>query len=148
MHIEVWLFVVIVLLAPALGSGLMWGLVKRFSTRSLAKAAQEAERVVAAAKAQADGYFAEEIVDVETPGGKAGPIIVNKDEHLRPETTMDGLMASDVAEAPESAVTTNFCKRPVLTLVSGCTSYTLAMVMMSPARNVVVPVSTVIDAPG
>lgn len=44
-----------------------------------------------AAKAQADGYFAEEIVDVEVPGGKAGPITVNKDEHLRPETTMDGL---------------------------------------------------------
>ena len=44
-----------------------------------------------AAKAQASGYFAEEIVDVEVPGGKAGPITVNKDEHLRPETTMEGL---------------------------------------------------------
>jgi 3-oxoadipyl-CoA thiolase len=33
----------------------------------------------------AEGYFAEEIVVVETPGGKAGPIIVDKDEHPRPE---------------------------------------------------------------
>ena len=54
MHIEVWLFVLIVLLAPALGAGVMWALVKRFSTRSLAKATQEAERVVAAARAQAE----------------------------------------------------------------------------------------------
>jgi ribonuclease Y len=53
-HIEVWLFVLIVLLAPALGAGVMWALVKRFSTRSLAKATQEAERVVAAARAQAE----------------------------------------------------------------------------------------------
>src|SRR6185436_19181186 len=44
-----------------------------------------------AAKAQADGYFAEEIVDVEVPGGKAGPVTVNKDEHLRPETTLEAL---------------------------------------------------------
>ncbi len=44
-----------------------------------------------AAKAQAAGFFAEEIVAVEAPGGKAGPITVDKDEHLRPDTTMDGL---------------------------------------------------------
>jgi 3-oxoadipyl-CoA thiolase len=39
----------------------------------------------------ASGYFAEEIVPVEVPGGKAGPIKVDKDEHPRPETTLDGL---------------------------------------------------------
>jgi 3-oxoadipyl-CoA thiolase len=44
-----------------------------------------------AAKAAADGYFAEEIVAVEAPGGKAGPITVAKDEHQRPETTMEQL---------------------------------------------------------
>jgi 3-oxoadipyl-CoA thiolase len=44
-----------------------------------------------AGKAMADGYFAEEIVAVEAPGGKAGPIIVGKDEHPRPETTMEQL---------------------------------------------------------
>jgi 3-oxoadipyl-CoA thiolase len=44
-----------------------------------------------AAKAAADGYFAEEIVEVQAPGGKAGPITVSKDEHPRPETTMETL---------------------------------------------------------
>ena len=44
-----------------------------------------------AAKAIAAGYFAQEIVAVEVPGGKAGPIVVDKDEHPRPETTLEGL---------------------------------------------------------
>jgi 3-oxoadipyl-CoA thiolase len=44
-----------------------------------------------AGKAAAAGYFAEEIVPVEAPGGKAGPIVVDKDEHPRPETTLEGL---------------------------------------------------------
>jgi 3-oxoadipyl-CoA thiolase len=44
-----------------------------------------------AAKAQAAGYFAEEIEPVVVPGGKAGPITVDKDEHLRPDTTAEGL---------------------------------------------------------
>ncbi len=44
-----------------------------------------------AGKAAASGYFAEEIVPVQAPGGKAGPIVVDKDEHPRPETTPDNL---------------------------------------------------------
>jgi 3-oxoadipyl-CoA thiolase len=44
-----------------------------------------------AAKAQGLGYFAEEIVPVQAPGGKAGPITVDKDEHLRPDTTLENL---------------------------------------------------------
>ena len=44
-----------------------------------------------AGKAIAAGYFAEEIAPVTVPGGKAGPIIVDKDEHPRPETTLEGL---------------------------------------------------------
>jgi 3-oxoadipyl-CoA thiolase len=44
-----------------------------------------------AGKAMAAGYFAEEIVPVEVPGGKAGPIAVDKDEHPRPETTAEQL---------------------------------------------------------
>jgi 3-oxoadipyl-CoA thiolase len=44
-----------------------------------------------AGKAIASGYFAEEIVPVMVPGGKAGPIAVDKDEHPRPETTLEGL---------------------------------------------------------
>src|SRR5437660_3108714 len=44
-----------------------------------------------AGKAIAAGYFAEEIVPVEVPGGKAGPTVVDRDEHPRPETTLEGL---------------------------------------------------------
>jgi 3-oxoadipyl-CoA thiolase len=44
-----------------------------------------------AGAAAAAGYFAEEIVPVEVPGGKAGPVVVDKDEHPRPETTLEGL---------------------------------------------------------
>src|SRR6266849_1680238 len=44
-----------------------------------------------AGKAIASGYFAEEIVPVEVPGGKAGPVTVDKDEHPRPDTTLEAL---------------------------------------------------------
>ena len=44
-----------------------------------------------AGRAAAAGYFAEEIVPVQAPGGKAGPIVVDKDEHPRPDTTIDNL---------------------------------------------------------
>jgi 3-oxoadipyl-CoA thiolase len=37
------------------------------------------------------GYFADEIVAVEAPGGKAGPVVVDWDEHPRPDTTPEGL---------------------------------------------------------
>src|SRR6185437_4442755 len=44
-----------------------------------------------AGKAIAAGYFAKEIVAVEVPGGKAGPVKVDKDEHPRPDTTLEQL---------------------------------------------------------
>jgi 3-oxoadipyl-CoA thiolase len=44
-----------------------------------------------AGKAITAGYFAEEIVAVEVPGGKAGPVAVDKDEHPRPDTTPEQL---------------------------------------------------------
>jgi 3-oxoadipyl-CoA thiolase len=44
-----------------------------------------------AGQAIATGYFAEEIVPVQAPGGKAGPIVVDKDEHPRPDTTLEAL---------------------------------------------------------
>jgi 3-oxoadipyl-CoA thiolase len=44
-----------------------------------------------AGKAMASGFFAEEIVPVEAPGHKSGPIVVDKDEHPRPETTLEQL---------------------------------------------------------
>jgi len=44
-----------------------------------------------AGKAMVSGYFAQEIVAVAVPGGKAGPVTVDKDEHPRPDTTLEGL---------------------------------------------------------
>src|SRR5262245_34374247 len=44
-----------------------------------------------AAKAQGSGYFSEEIEPVIVPGGRAGPITVDKDEHIRADTTAEGL---------------------------------------------------------
>ena len=44
-----------------------------------------------AGKAAADGYFAEEIITVEVPGGKAGPVKFDKDEHPRPDTSLENL---------------------------------------------------------
>jgi 3-oxoadipyl-CoA thiolase len=44
-----------------------------------------------AGKAMTEGYFAEEIVAVEVPGGKAGPVRVDTDEHPRPDTTAEQL---------------------------------------------------------
>jgi 3-oxoadipyl-CoA thiolase len=44
-----------------------------------------------AGAAIAAGYFAEEITPITIPGGKAGPITVDKDEHPRPETTLEAL---------------------------------------------------------
>jgi 3-oxoadipyl-CoA thiolase len=44
-----------------------------------------------AGKAQASGFFDEEIEPVIVPGGKAGPVTVSKDEHLRPGTTAEDL---------------------------------------------------------
>jgi len=42
-------------------------------------------------KAIAAGFFDAEIAPVEVPGGRAGPIVVAKDEHPRPDTTLEGL---------------------------------------------------------
>jgi 3-oxoadipyl-CoA thiolase len=44
-----------------------------------------------AAAAIATSYFAKEIVPVQAPGGKAGPSVVNEDEHPRPDTTLENL---------------------------------------------------------
>jgi acetyl-CoA acyltransferase len=44
-----------------------------------------------AAKAQADGVFAAEIVAVPVKKGRSDPILVDKDEHPRPDTTLEML---------------------------------------------------------
>src|SRR6476661_3770551 len=43
------------------------------------------------AAAKADGFFAGEIISVEVPGGRAGPVAVAEDEHPRPGTDMAAL---------------------------------------------------------
>jgi 3-oxoadipyl-CoA thiolase len=44
-----------------------------------------------AVAAQERGFFDGEIVSVEVPGGKAGPVVVNRDEHPRKDTTLEAL---------------------------------------------------------
>ena len=44
-----------------------------------------------AGKAIASGYFAEEIAAVEVPGPAGRPVVVDTDEHPRPDTTLEGL---------------------------------------------------------
>jgi 3-oxoadipyl-CoA thiolase len=43
------------------------------------------------AAGKADGFFAGEIIAVEVPGGRAGPVSVAEDEHPRPQTNMEAL---------------------------------------------------------
>jgi acetyl-CoA C-acetyltransferase len=43
------------------------------------------------AAAKAGGFFGGEIVAVEVPGGRAGPVTVGEDEHPRPQTNMEAL---------------------------------------------------------
>jgi 3-oxoadipyl-CoA thiolase len=42
-------------------------------------------------EADSRGYFTTEIVPVEAPGGKAGPKLVDRDEHPRPDTSIEQL---------------------------------------------------------
>ncbi len=57
------------------------------------------------AAALAAGYFDGEIVAVETPGGKAGPIVVSADEHPRGDTTADQLARLKPIVRPDGTVT-------------------------------------------
>ncbi len=44
-----------------------------------------------AAAAEKRGFFAGELMPVSVPGGKAGPVLVERDEHPRPDTTLEAL---------------------------------------------------------
>jgi acetyl-CoA acetyltransferase family protein len=57
-----------------------------------------------AKRAQDAGYFAEEIVPVEVKSRKSS-VLFEKDDHLRPETTMDGLAKLRPAFAKDGFVT-------------------------------------------
>ena len=55
--------------------------------------------------AMKDGRFADETVSVEVPQRKGDPIIVDRDQHPRPETTMEGLAKLRPAFAKGGTVT-------------------------------------------
>jgi 3-oxoadipyl-CoA thiolase len=44
-----------------------------------------------ASEADSRGYFTTEIIPVKAPGGKAGPVLVDRDEHPRPDTSIEQL---------------------------------------------------------
>jgi acetyl-CoA acetyltransferase family protein len=58
----------------------------------------------AAARAWADGRFKDEVVPVEIKSRK-GVTVVDKDDHLRPDTTMEGLARLPAAFSKEGTVT-------------------------------------------
>ncbi|WP_026352878.1 3-oxoadipyl-CoA thiolase [Solimonas variicoloris] len=59
-----------------------------------------------AAAAQANGYFAEEIVGVDVPGRRKGESVrVERDEHPRADTTLDTLARLKPMFGPEATVT-------------------------------------------
>jgi 3-oxoadipyl-CoA thiolase len=58
-----------------------------------------------AAKAVADGTFAEEIIPVDAPGSKAGVARVERDEHPRPDTTVETLAKLKSIVRPDGTVT-------------------------------------------
>jgi 3-oxoadipyl-CoA thiolase len=55
--------------------------------------------------AQAGGLFAEEIVPVRVPRGKAEPLVVDRDEHPRPDTTAEQLAKLKPLNGPDKWVT-------------------------------------------
>jgi acetyl-CoA C-acetyltransferase len=58
-----------------------------------------------AARAWDRGVFAEEVVPVEVPQRKGPPVLVGKDEHIRPDTTVEKLAGLRPAFKPDGTVT-------------------------------------------
>ena len=58
-----------------------------------------------AAKAQSDGRLAEEIVPVVIPSRKGDPVVFDKDEFMKPATTMEGLAKLKPAFRKDGTVT-------------------------------------------
>jgi 3-oxoadipyl-CoA thiolase len=58
-----------------------------------------------AGRAQENGFFAQEIVPVEVPGGRSGPIVVDRDEHPRGDTTPEQLAKLRPIVRPDGTVT-------------------------------------------
>jgi acetyl-CoA C-acetyltransferase len=58
-----------------------------------------------AARAAAEGRFAAEIVPVEVPQPKGGPLVFDRDETIRPDSTVDALKALKPAFKKDGSVT-------------------------------------------
>ena len=58
-----------------------------------------------AARAWERGIFAEEVVPVEVPQRRGPPVLVEKDEHIRPDTTVEKLAGLRPAFRPDGTVT-------------------------------------------
>lgn len=58
-----------------------------------------------AAKAQADGKFVSQIVPVSVPQRKGEPVVVDKDEYIKPNTTLEGLAKLKPAFKQDGTVT-------------------------------------------
>jgi len=58
-----------------------------------------------AARAAAEGRFASEIVPVEVPQPKGSPIVIDRDETIRPDSTVDALKALKPAFKKDGSVT-------------------------------------------
>ncbi len=77
----------------------------RFEITREAQDAVAARSHQRAAAAQADGVFDAEIVPVEIPQRKGSPVVVTKDEGIRPDTTVDTLAALRPAFAEGGSIT-------------------------------------------
>jgi len=80
-----------------------------------------------AGAAQESGAFDEEIFAVELPAKKGDPVVVTRDEHIRPKTTLDGLAALKPAFKPQGGGVT-------AGNASGINDGAAAVVVMSEAR--------------
>ena len=79
-----------------------------------------------AARAWERGIFAEEVVPVEVPQRRGPPILVEKDEHIRPDTTVEKLATLRPAFKPDGTVTAGNA--------SGINDGAAAVVLMSRQR--------------
>ena len=79
-----------------------------------------------AARAWERGVFTEEVVPVEVPQRKGPPLLVEKDEHIRPDTTVEKLAGLRPAFRPDGTVTAGNA--------SGINDGAAAVVVMSRGR--------------
>jgi len=92
-----------------------------------------------AERAWTEGRFNDEIVPVSIPQRKGDPIVVNKDEHFRPGTTVEKLAALKPAFKPDGTVTAGNA--------SGINDGAAAVVLMSEEtaqKRGIVPLATIV----